>query len=35
MNLSPAELFGYCVACGELEGHKFSWDSMGWVKPAV
>jgi hypothetical protein len=31
--LSRAELLGFCVASGELEGGKFSWLRMEWEKP--
>lgn len=32
--LRPAELLGYCVACGELDGGKFNWQALEWEKPA-
>ena len=31
-NLGPAELLGYVVATGEIEGATFRWESMEWEK---
>jgi hypothetical protein len=28
-----SELFGFCVAVGELEGRKWSWSREEWEKP--
>ncbi len=33
IRLTPAELLGYCVAVGQLEGGKFNWQSMQWEQP--
>lgn len=30
--LSPAELLGYVVATGEIDGATFNWSSMEWAK---
>jgi len=32
INLSPVELFAYCVAIGELDGGKFNWRRLQWEK---
>ncbi|WP_298291417.1 hypothetical protein [Thiomonas sp.] len=32
-SLPPAELMGYCVAAGELEGGRFNWSTLEWESP--
>lgn len=33
IQLSQAELLGYCVAAGEIDGGKFNWGAMEWERP--
>jgi hypothetical protein len=33
ISLSPAELLGYCIAAGEIDGGHFNWAEMRWSKP--
>jgi hypothetical protein len=32
MSLSNAEMMGFAVIMGELDGGSFDWDAMEWVK---